>query len=233
MYPPVRSFMTSIWNVIAASPQKTVGAVSCLCQLCVDNSAAQKSFCSLFTSPRTMPNLLPVIVLTGLKYSLMFINYDKFKNLIEPFASALKPPFVFIQVSDFYSLILEDFLYNLTSNVWRNRESSFLALNNLLQVGRAVGGPDQALERNKYLVKKLPEMWKTLLRVADDIKETVRLAAINMCKRLKKLRTCLRDLDDQSFILTTSSLYKQVSHNFKCRIIWSRFGGVVNVSVFS
>ena len=42
--------------------------------------------------------------------------------------------------------------------------------------------------RNQVLVARLPEMWRTLIRVADDVKETVRKAAQETCARLMKVR---------------------------------------------
>ena len=81
--------------------------------------------------------------------------------------------------------ILDDLLQSLTSSVWRSREASCLALNNLLQTG--VTHSSDAESRTRLLVSKLPELWKTLIRVADDIKETVRKAALDTCKRLQKV----------------------------------------------
>ncbi|KAE8632216.1 hypothetical protein XENTR_v10001477 [Xenopus tropicalis] len=72
--------------------------------------------------------------------------------------------------------ILQDLINNLTSNLWRVRESSCLALNDLLR-GRQLDD----------VVDKLPEIWETLFRVQDDIKESVRKAAELALKTLSKV----------------------------------------------
>ena len=66
----------------------------------------------------------------------------------------------------YFHQILDDLIANLTSNLWRNRESSCLALADLLR-GRTL---ENALE-------KMSPLWSTLFRVVDDIKESVRKAA--------------------------------------------------------
>ncbi|KAF3687599.1 Proteasome-associated protein ECM29 -like protein [Channa argus] len=75
--------------------------------------------------------------------------------------------------------ILQDVLSNLTSNTWRVRESSCLALNDLVR-GRQADD----------LIEYLAEMWETLFRVLDDIKESVRKAADLALKTLSKV--CIR-----------------------------------------
>nr|XP_033782200.1 proteasome adapter and scaffold protein ECM29 isoform X1 [Geotrypetes seraphini] len=75
--------------------------------------------------------------------------------------------------------ILQDLITNLTSNVWRIRESSCLALNDLLR-GRQLDD----------VIDKLPDIWETLFRVQDDIKESVRKAAELALKTLSKI--CIR-----------------------------------------
>jgi len=92
---------------------------------------------------------------------------------------------MFVQIQEYMSPILNDLLHSLTSSVWRSREASCLALNNLLQSG-ATHSSD-AESRSHLLVSVLPELWKTLIRVADDIKESVRKAALDTCKRLQKV----------------------------------------------
>ena len=90
-----------------------------------------------------------------------------------------------LQIHEHMGPILDDLLRSLTSSVWRSREASCLALNNLLQSG-ATHSSD-AETRSHLLVSLLPELWKTLIRVADDIKESVRKAALDTCKRLQKV----------------------------------------------
>ncbi len=72
--------------------------------------------------------------------------------------------------------ILNDLLFNLTSSQWRVRESSCMALNDLLR-GRQL---DEVVDR-------LPELWETIFRVQDDIKESVRNAADIACKTLSRV----------------------------------------------
>ncbi|XP_053711143.1 proteasome adapter and scaffold protein ECM29-like [Synchiropus splendidus] len=74
--------------------------------------------------------------------------------------------------------ILQDVISNLTSSTWRVRESSCLALNDLIR-GRQADD----------LIDHLAEMWETLFRVLDDIKESVRKAADLTLKTLSKVCT--------------------------------------------
>nr|DBA28234.1 TPA: hypothetical protein GDO54_008627 [Pyxicephalus adspersus] len=82
-------------------------------------------------------------------------------------------------VDKYLTAILQDLINNLTSNMWRVRESSCLAVNDLLR-GRQLDD----------IVDKLPEIWETLFRVQDDIKESVRKAAELALKTLSKV--CIR-----------------------------------------
>ncbi|XP_031233380.1 proteasome adapter and scaffold protein ECM29 isoform X3 [Mastomys coucha] len=85
-------------------------------------------------------------------------------------------------VDKYLKEILQDLIKNLTSNMWRVRESSCLALNDLLR-GRPLDD----------VIDKLPEMWETLFRVQDDIKESVRKAAELALKTLSKV--CVKMCD--------------------------------------
>ncbi|XP_043916968.1 proteasome adapter and scaffold protein ECM29 [Protopterus annectens] len=84
-------------------------------------------------------------------------------------------------VDKYLKEIIQDLINNLTSNLWRVRESSCLAVNDLLR-GRQL---DEIIDR-------IPEIWETLFRVVDDIKESVRKAADQALKTLSKVcvRTC-------------------------------------------
>ncbi|KAK7161946.1 hypothetical protein R3I94_004573 [Phoxinus phoxinus] len=82
-------------------------------------------------------------------------------------------------VEKYFKEILQDVISNLTSNMWRVRESSCLALNDLVR-GR------QASD----IIDRLSEIWETLFRVLDDIKESVRKAADLTLKTLSKV--CVR-----------------------------------------
>uniref|UniRef100_A0A8C0LHF8 Ecm29 proteasome adaptor and scaffold n=1 Tax=Canis lupus dingo TaxID=286419 RepID=A0A8C0LHF8_CANLU len=70
-------------------------------------------------------------------------------------------------VDKYLKEILQDLVKNLTSNMWRVRESSCLALNDLLR-GRPLDD----------IIDKLPEIWETLFRVQDDIKRSVLLISM-------------------------------------------------------
>ena len=72
--------------------------------------------------------------------------------------------------------IVDDLLQNLTSTQWRVRESSCVALNDLLR-GRPL---DEVVDR-------LPQLLETVFRVRDDIKESVRNAADTACKSLSRV----------------------------------------------
>uniref|UniRef100_A0A8C8RHE2 Ecm29 proteasome adaptor and scaffold n=1 Tax=Pelusios castaneus TaxID=367368 RepID=A0A8C8RHE2_9SAUR len=85
-------------------------------------------------------------------------------------------------VDKYMKEILDDLLNNMTSNMWRIRESSCLALNDLLR-GRPLDD----------IIDKLPEIWGTLFRVQDDIKESVRKAAELALKTLSKV--CVKMCD--------------------------------------
>lgn len=82
-------------------------------------------------------------------------------------------------VDKYLKEILQDVMSNLTSPTWRVRESSCLALNDLIR-GR------QADDLSDHLA----EMWEILFRVLDDIKESVRKAADLTLKTLSKV--CIR-----------------------------------------
>ncbi|KAL3868785.1 hypothetical protein ACJMK2_041546 [Sinanodonta woodiana] len=78
-------------------------------------------------------------------------------------------------VDKYLKEILSDLLKNLTNTQWRIRESSCMAVNDLLR-GRALDD----------VVEDLPALWETCLRVRDDIKESVRNAADLACKTLSR-----------------------------------------------
>ncbi|XP_016415574.1 proteasome-associated protein ECM29 homolog [Sinocyclocheilus rhinocerous] len=82
-------------------------------------------------------------------------------------------------VEKYFKEILQDVISSLTSNMWRVRESSCLALNDLIRGRQA----DEIIDR-------LSEIWETLFRVLDDIKESVRKAADLTLKTLSKV--CVR-----------------------------------------
>ncbi|XP_062591295.1 proteasome adapter and scaffold protein ECM29-like [Saccostrea cucullata] len=87
-------------------------------------------------------------------------------------------------VDTYMKEILRDLLVNLTSTQWRVRESSCLAVNDLLR-GRPLDD----------VVDQLPELWETCLRVRDDIKETVRNAADLACRSLSRASIKICDVN--------------------------------------
>ncbi|KAJ8000530.1 hypothetical protein DPEC_G00181070 [Dallia pectoralis] len=81
-------------------------------------------------------------------------------------------------VDKYLKEILQDVILNLTSNTWRARESACMALNDLIR-GRNADD----------LIDHLAEIWESLFRVLDDIKESVRKAADLTLKTLSKVCT--------------------------------------------
>lgn len=84
-------------------------------------------------------------------------------------------------VDQYFKEILVDLVQHLTSNEWRVRESSCLALSDLLG-GRTL---DDVLDC-------VPGLWENLFRVRDDIKESVRKACESSLRAMTKacVRTC-------------------------------------------
>ncbi|RMZ81948.1 hypothetical protein DV737_g2240, partial [Chaetothyriales sp. CBS 132003] len=73
-----------------------------------------------------------------------------------------------------FDLIMEDLLKSvLSGREWRAREASCAAITDLVQ-GRDI---------EKY-EKYLDEIWSVAFKVLDDVKETVRLAAMKLCRSL-------------------------------------------------
>jgi proteasome component ECM29 len=84
-------------------------------------------------------------------------------------------------VDQYSKEIMADLQQNLNHHLWRNRESSCLALGDLLSVCQL-----------EDVVPHLPVLWSMCLKVLDDIKESVREAAGVACKLLSKvtIRAC-------------------------------------------
>uniref|UniRef100_A0A131YLY1 Proteasome component ECM29 n=1 Tax=Rhipicephalus appendiculatus TaxID=34631 RepID=A0A131YLY1_RHIAP len=85
----------------------------------------------------------------------------------------------------YFKEIMVDVMQHLTSNEWRVRESSCLALSDLLS-GRNL---DDVLDC-------VPDLWERLFRVQDDIKESVRKASESALRALTK--ACVRTCDAQA-----------------------------------
>jgi proteasome component ECM29 len=79
-------------------------------------------------------------------------------------------------IEENFDLILEDLLKTILGKEWRSREASCAAIGDLVQ-GREV---------DKY-EKHLDAIWGVAFKVLDDIKETVRVAAMTLCRTLTNL----------------------------------------------
>ncbi|KAF9969044.1 hypothetical protein BGZ73_008786, partial [Actinomortierella ambigua] len=76
-------------------------------------------------------------------------------------------------VQEYFDVIIRDLLTGIGARAWRTRESSCLAMADLLQ-GRTV----------EEIEKYLEEIWNMSFRALDDIKESVRVAAFKTCRAL-------------------------------------------------
>ncbi|GAB6029010.1 hypothetical protein CHUAL_004798 [Chamberlinius hualienensis] len=85
-------------------------------------------------------------------------------------------------VDQYIKEILADLKVNLTSGLWRTRESSCLAVADLLR-GRQLDN----------VIDDLPSLWEICFRVRDDIKESVRIAAETALNVLNKVTIKLCD----------------------------------------
>ena len=117
----------------------------------------------------------------------LFFSSNEF---LAPF---IKHVFYHLQVRIYINLILDDLIKNLTSNLWRIRQASCLALSDILrnnQSQKSLPNDGKEVEENPAdaISRRLSELWSTVFRVLDDIKESVRDAAIKTCKMLKKVR---------------------------------------------
>ncbi|KAF9934512.1 hypothetical protein FBU30_001653 [Linnemannia zychae] len=76
-------------------------------------------------------------------------------------------------VQEYFDVIIKDLLEGMGARAWRTRESSCLAMADLLQ-GRTV----------EEIEKYLENIWMMSFRALDDIKESVRTAAFKTCRAL-------------------------------------------------
>ena len=79
-------------------------------------------------------------------------------------------------IEENFDLIMEDLLKSLLGKEWRVREASCAAIANLVQ--------DRDVEKYE---KYLDDIWTAAFKVVDDIKETVRAAALTLCRTLVNL----------------------------------------------
>lgn len=83
---------------------------------------------------------------------------------------------------EFFEPIMKELLKGLVSNVWRTRESSCYAISDALQS-----------KLYSHVEPFLKELWFCCFRVIDDIKESVRKAAMSMFRTLSSLSVRLCD----------------------------------------
>ena len=80
-------------------------------------------------------------------------------------------------IDEHFDLIMEDLLKSVVSGRdWRAREASCAAITDLVQ-GREV----------EKLEKYLDEIWNVAFKVLDDVKESVRVAAMKLCRNLTSM----------------------------------------------
>lgn len=72
-----------------------------------------------------------------------------------------------------FEMILQDLLKNILGKEWRTRQASCAAIANLLQ--------GQTFDKYE---KYFSRIWQSALKVSDDIKESVQLAGLQLCKTL-------------------------------------------------
>eukprot|EP00117_Sycon_ciliatum_P001303 scpid5969/ scgid7016/ Proteasome-associated protein ECM29 homolog len=86
-------------------------------------------------------------------------------------------------IAKHFAAILAEIIGGLTHVQWRTRQSSCLALSDLLR----------RTDIRRELVEALPFIWEQCMRVRDDIKESVREAADSACKSLSKVTVRICD----------------------------------------
>ncbi|MFS8035264.1 putative armadillo-like helical, proteasome component Ecm29 [Helianthus anomalus] len=112
-------------------------------------------------------------------------QYDPDKNVQDAMAHIWKSLVADSKktIDEYLDLIIEDLLVQCGSRLWRSRESSCLALADLIQ-GRKF---DQ-------VSKHLKNIWTAAFRAMDDIKETVRTSGERLCRAVTSLTLRLCDI---------------------------------------
>lgn len=118
-------------------------------------------------------------------------QYDPDKNVQDAMAHIWKSLVADSKktIDEHFDLILDDLLTQCGSRLWRSRESSCLALADIIQ-GR----------RFEHVGKHLKRLWMAAFRAMDDIKETVRNSGDKLCRAVSSLtiRLCDVSLTDKS-----------------------------------
>ncbi|KAL8170504.1 hypothetical protein V2J09_022308 [Rumex salicifolius] len=112
-------------------------------------------------------------------------QYDPDKNVQDAMAHIWKALVADSKstIDDNLDLIIEDLLTQSGSRLWRSRESSCLALADILQ-GR----------KFEHVNKHLKRIWIVAFRAMDDIKETVRTSGEKLCRAVSSLTIRLCDV---------------------------------------
>ncbi|XP_056682996.1 uncharacterized protein [Spinacia oleracea] len=118
-------------------------------------------------------------------------QYDPDKNVQDAMAHIWKSLVADSKktIDEHLDLILDDLLMQCGSRLWRSRESSCLALADIIQ-GR----------RFEHIGMHLKRLWMAAFRAMDDIKETVRSSGDKLCRAVSSLtiRLCDVSLTDKS-----------------------------------
>lgn len=94
------------------------------------------------------------------------------RSMDDIWKALVKDPNAIIEAN--FDLIMEDLLKSIVyGREWRAREASCAAISDLVQ-GREI----------EKFEKYLDEIWKVAFKVLDDVKETVRVAAMKLCRTL-------------------------------------------------
>ncbi|KAI3814371.1 hypothetical protein L1987_19124 [Smallanthus sonchifolius] len=112
-------------------------------------------------------------------------QYDPDKNVQDAMAHIWKSLIADSKktIDEFLDLIIEDLLVQCGSRLWRSRESSCLALADLIQ----------GLKFDQ-IGKHLKNIWTAAFRAMDDIKETVRTSGERLCRAITSLTLRLCDI---------------------------------------
>ncbi|XP_057515552.1 uncharacterized protein LOC130797079 [Amaranthus tricolor] len=112
-------------------------------------------------------------------------QYDPDKNVQDAMAHIWKSLVADSKktIDMYFDPIVDDLLTQCGSRLWRSRESSCLALADIIQ-GR----------RFEHVGKHLKRLWTAAFRAMDDIKETVRNSGDKLCRAVSSLTTRLCDV---------------------------------------
>ncbi|GAB2246168.1 hypothetical protein Droror1_Dr00001661 [Drosera rotundifolia] len=112
-------------------------------------------------------------------------QYDPDKNVQDAMAHIWKSLVADSKrtIDEHLDLIIDDLLIQCGSRLWRSRESSCLALTDIIQ-GR----------KFQHIGKHLKRIWIAAFRAMDDIKETVRSSGDKLCRAVSSLTVRLCDV---------------------------------------